>query len=253
VTTRRQFIKYTGIAGAGTWAGSKLGWVRRAFSATQGPGLSDPAMQPKFASAVPNALDPGFIYNVKNNKIKVAVGQTVQQTGLVAADGVTPVPTTVWGYGDKQFYTWPGRTFQVKSYEPLEVKWENRLIDQFENPLPYLITGKDNTSLGYGDFTGRSVLDESLHWAYSLHGYTQYSIAQHGVPIVAHVHGGHSDFHVDGNPEFFFRQEVPVRQLAAGRYRVVPRPRPRHHPPQRVRGHGRLLHHPRRRRHRPVR
>jgi FtsP/CotA-like multicopper oxidase with cupredoxin domain len=211
VTTRRQFIKYTGIAGAGTWAGSKLGWVRRAFSATQGPGLSDPAMQPKFASAVPNALDPGFIYNVKNNKIKVAVGQTVQQTGLVAADGVTPVPTTVWGYGDKQFYTWPGRTFQVKSYEPLEVKWENRLIDQFENPLPYLITGKDNTSLGYGDFTGRSVLDESLHWAYSLHGYTQYSIAQHGVPIVAHVHGGHSDFHVDGNPEFFFSPGWGVR------------------------------------------
>ncbi len=211
MTTRRQFIKYTGIAGAGTWAGSKLGWVRRAFSATQGPGLSDPAMQPKFASAVPNALDPGFIYNVKNNKIKVAVGQTVQQTGLVAADGVTPVPTTVWGYGDKQFYTWPGRTFQVKSYEPLEVKWENRLIDQFENPLPYLITGKDNTSLGYGDFTGRSVLDESLHWAYSLHGYTQYSIAQHGVPIVAHVHGGHSDFHVDGNPEFFFSPGWGVR------------------------------------------
>jgi FtsP/CotA-like multicopper oxidase with cupredoxin domain len=216
VATRRQFIKYSGLAGVGVWAHSKLGWVQKALAATQGPGLSDPATQPKFANAVPNALDPGFIYdtgssNRKFNKIKVAVGQTVQNTGLVAPDGVTPVPTTVWGYGDKGFYTWPGRTFQVKSFEPLEVKWENRLVDAFENPLPYLITGKDNTSLGYGDYTGRPVLDESLHWAYSLQGYTQYSIAQHGVPIVAHVHGGHSDFHVDGNPEFFFSPGWGVR------------------------------------------
>ena len=38
----------------------------------------------------------------------------------------------------------------VKSNVPLEVKWENRL-----DGLPYLITGKDNTSLGFGDYTGR--------------------------------------------------------------------------------------------------
>ncbi len=56
-------------------------------------------------------------------------------TGLVGPDGVTPVPTTVWGYGDKQFYTWPGRTFQVRSDEPLEVKWENRLLDAAGFPL----------------------------------------------------------------------------------------------------------------------
>jgi FtsP/CotA-like multicopper oxidase with cupredoxin domain len=172
-------------------------------------------MQPKFASPVPNALDPGFIYSPQQTgqlqKIKVGVGQTVQMTGLVAPDGVTPVPTTVWGYGDKQFYTWPGRTFQVRSYEPLEVKWENRLADELGNPLPFFITGKDNTSIGYGDYTGRSVVDTSLHWAYSLHGYTQYSIDTFGVPIVPHVHGGHSDFQFDGNPEFFFSPGWVVR------------------------------------------
>jgi FtsP/CotA-like multicopper oxidase with cupredoxin domain len=211
VPTRRQFIQYTGLAGAGAWAHSKLGWIRRAYGATQGPGLSDPAIQPKFVSPVPNALDPSFIYDTSNGKIKVAVGQSVQYTGLVGTDGMTPVPTIVWGYGDKKLYTWPGRTFQVRSYEPLEVKWENRLLDEYDNPLPYLITGKDNTSIGFGDFTGRSVVDTSLHWAYSLHGYEQYSIAQDGVPIVAHVHGAHSDFQFDGNPEFFFNPSWTVR------------------------------------------
>jgi FtsP/CotA-like multicopper oxidase with cupredoxin domain len=182
------------------------------FAATQGPGLSDPALQPKFTEIVPNALDPGFIYDLgKANKIKVAVGQSVQHTGLVGIDGVTPVPTTVWGYGDRQFYTWPGRTFVAQSGVPIEVKWENRLIDDLGNPLPPIITGKDNTSLGYGDYTGRSVIDESLHWAYSLLGYKSFTVAANGIPIVPHVHGGHTDFQYDGNPEFFFSPGWMVR------------------------------------------
>ena len=58
----------------------------------------------------------------------------------------------------------------------LSGQWENRL-----GGLPYLLTGKNNTAvpdpdnlgnfINYGDFTGRSVVDTSLHWAYSLHGY----------------------------------------------------------------------------------
>ncbi len=213
--SRRNFFKLSaatgiGLAVSGRTIGTRQGRlsldVRRALAATQGPGLSDPALQPKFTNAVPNALDPGFIYDTSSNKIKVAVGQTVQYTGLVAPDGVTPVPTTLWGYGDDKFYTWPGRTFQVKSYEPLEVKWENRL-----GGLPYLITGKDNTGIGFGNYTGRSVVDTSLHWAYALHGYEGYSIEKDGVPIVAHVHGGHTDFQFDGNPEFFFSPNYTIR------------------------------------------
>ncbi len=125
---------------------------------------------------------------------------------------MTPVPTTVWGYGDKGLNTWPGRTFEVRSYEPLEVKWQNKLVDPDTSlPLPFLITGKDNTAIGYGDYTGRPVVDESLHWAYSLHGYEGYSIENDGVPIVPHVHGGHSDFQFDGNPEFFFSPGYAIR------------------------------------------
>ncbi len=204
--TRRQFIKYTGLAGAGLYAQSKLGWVRNAYAVTQGPGLSDPAMQPKFANPVPNALHPAFLFDTSKGKTKVEVTQAVQHTGLVAPDGVTPVPTTVWGYGDKGFYSWPGRTFQVRSGVPLEVKWENGL-----GGLPFLITGKDNSSLGFGDYTGRSVVDESLHWAYSLHGYEGYTIDKDGVPIVSHLHGGHTDSPYDGNPEFFFSPGFTIR------------------------------------------
>jgi FtsP/CotA-like multicopper oxidase with cupredoxin domain len=205
MVSRREFLKLTG-ASAGALAALRYGLMGGAFAATEGPGLSDPASQPKFSEIVPNALDPGFIYDTSKGKIKVAVGQMVQNIGLVGPDGVTPVPTTLWGYGDKGFYTWPGRTFQVNNNEPLEVKWENRL-----GGLPYLITGKDNSSLGFEDYTGRSVVDTSLHWAYSLHGYERFSIDKDGVPIVAHVHGGHTDFQFDGNPEFFFSPNYTIR------------------------------------------
>jgi spore coat protein A len=201
--SRREFLKLSAIASGALMLPRGM---RRTLAATQGPGLSDPATQPKFTEVVPNALDPGFIYDTSKGKIKVGVGQTVQNTGLVGTDGVTPVPTTVWGYGSDKLYTWPGRTFQVRSYKPLEVKWENEL-----KGLPYLITGKDNTEDGFNDYTGRPVLDTSLHWAYSLSGYEGYNFEMDGVPIVVHVHGGHSDFQFDGNPEFFFSPGYTIR------------------------------------------
>jgi FtsP/CotA-like multicopper oxidase with cupredoxin domain len=34
--------------------------------------------------------------------------------------------------------------------------------------------------------------------------YTQYSIKKNGVPLIPHLHGGHTDYQYDGNPEFFF-------------------------------------------------
>jgi FtsP/CotA-like multicopper oxidase with cupredoxin domain len=207
--TRRDFVKLSAASGAGLWLGSRIGYTARAFAIPLAPGLSDPAAQPKFSEIVPNALDPGFIYNTSGGKVKIAVSESVQYTGLVAVDPIsgepteTPLPTTVWGYGDAMdgVYTWPGRTFQVRSNEPLQVKWENRLIDEYGVPLPYLLTG----------LNGRSVVDTSLHWAYSLHGYDDFTIERDGVPIVPHVHGGHNDFQYDGNPEFFFSPNHRIR------------------------------------------
>ncbi|KPJ74227.1 MAG: hypothetical protein AMJ54_17245, partial [Deltaproteobacteria bacterium SG8_13] len=185
--SRRQVLK----AGLYAGAGMMLPWrflPAKAFAAPAAVGLSDPALQPKFATAVPDALAPSFKWVPKRGKIKVAVGPSVQQAGLVDPVTATPLNTPVFGYGLPNLgYTWPGRTFEVRSNEPLEVKWENKLLDPLGAFLPHLLP-----------------VDTSLHWAYSLMGYTQFTIANAGIPIVSHLHGGHSDFQYDGNPEFFF-------------------------------------------------
>ncbi|MBW2160397.1 MAG: multicopper oxidase domain-containing protein, partial [Deltaproteobacteria bacterium] len=191
---RREFLKLSGAAGV-TAALPFSRWVAKARAEGLIYGLSDPAGQPKFMEPVPNALDPGFIYDTSKGKIKVAVGPTVQETGLVDAAG-NRLSTPLWGYGSDKFYTWPGRTFEVRSGEPLEVKWENRLTG-----LPYLITNLE----------GESVIDTSLHWAYSLHGYEDFSIDDNGTPLVMHLHGGHTDYQFDGNPEFFFSPGWAIR------------------------------------------
>ena len=160
-------------------------------AATLAAGLSDPASQPLFVNKVPNALAAGFKYVVNNDKLNIVAGQAVQMTGLVGEDGQTPVPTTVWGYGESgKGVTWPGRTIERHiNDEPLEIMWKNKL-----NGLSHLLP-----------------VDTSLHWAYSLHGYENYSIEADGVPIVPHVHGGFNDSSFDGNPEYFFSPEYAVK------------------------------------------
>ena len=94
---RRKFSK-TGLAAG---IGMAIPWrflPTRVFAATPSPGLSKPVKQPKFEAIVPNALDPGLIYNPVNNEITVGVGQATQMTGLVGPNG-QPVSTTIWGYG----------------------------------------------------------------------------------------------------------------------------------------------------------
>ena len=198
MVTRRDFLKL----GGATSAAMMVAQMRflRAFGAPLIAGLSDPAIQPKFANYVPNALHPDFIYtpfDTKKRRYAVAVQQSVQMTGLVAPNGVTPVPTTIWGYGPPhQGVTWPGRTFEVQSGNKIRVNWLNQLREHkiVGRPLPHLLP-----------------VDESLHWAYSLPGYEHNSIARNGVPTVAHLHGGHTRNGFDGNPEYFFSPGFRVR------------------------------------------
>jgi FtsP/CotA-like multicopper oxidase with cupredoxin domain len=202
MTTRRSFLKMTMAAAAAAGMPWHM-FIQKAYGVPLAAGLSDPAKQPKFLNPVPNALNPAFIYQPKDgNKYNIQVKQAVQETGLkVQKHGENTgkyARTTVWGYGDGSgpfAYSWPGRTFEVQSGKPIDVKWENRL-DQLPIPVSSF---------------GRSVVDTSLHWAYSLHGYTQYSLENDGFPIVPHVHGGHSDFQFDGNPEFFFSPNFVIR------------------------------------------
>ena len=191
---RRRFLKTSIAAAVAASVPGKL-WIREAFGAPAALGLSDPAGQPKFVENVPDALAPSFKFMPdKKGRYKIKVGASMQQTGLVGLGG-NKVNTPVWGYGDfkDRIYTWPGRTFEVKSVNAggpreTEVIWANGL-----NGSPHLLP-----------------VDTSLHWCYALHGYEGTTIANAGVPIITHLHGGHTDFQFDGNPEFFYNPDETV-------------------------------------------
>jgi FtsP/CotA-like multicopper oxidase with cupredoxin domain len=197
--TRRQVLK-AGIIGG---AGMMLPWTvnKKAYAVALASGLSDPAVQPKFEQLAPNALNPGFLFMELKNGSKagqynLVVRQTKQQTGL-RRNGTGPLLTTdVWGYGDDDFVSWPGRTLSVmKNAGETKVRVENELPNSHLLPV-----------------------DTNLHWCYSLHpdpsandvDYRQYSIKKNGVPIITHLHGGNTDFQFDGNPEFFYTPDYEI-------------------------------------------
>lgn len=196
---RRDFAKTVAGAMAGLALGSHRGWAIVAA-----PGLSNPALQPKFINPVPDALAPGFIYQPdRRGRYKIQVRPAVQQTGLVDAGG-KPLSTPVWGYASQmdRIATWPGRTFQIQSGPgQTEVTWANSLSGVAQHLLP---------------------VDTSLHWCYSLSGYTRYSIARNGVPIITHLHGGHTDYPFDGNPEYFYGPPMRRRQVVGPSWDNVP-------------------------------
>jgi len=173
------------------------------------PGLLDPSTQSLFVTDVPNPLDPSYLYYPKEyltedyddptmyeQRISVAACRNDNHiTGLVDEDGNT-MYTPIYGYQDYDENggggdcLWPGKTFVVESYTSLFVKFENK-IDMKDG---YILT----------DINGeRTVVDTSLHWSYSLDGYTGNDVEK-TVPTVPHLHGGHTVCHADGNPEAFF-------------------------------------------------
>jgi len=187
---RRDFLKF-GLTASAT--GATAGLVgsgvlfNRAHAATLGVNLSDPAAQDMFTQIAVNALAPNFKLKANPGNIyNVGMQQAVQMTGLKNALGA-PLSTTIWGYSDSgKQATWPGKTFEVQSNQAATVNWSNDLTDALGSPLPHILP-----------------VDESLHWCYSLPGYEGVSMATDGVPLVPHLHGGHSDPAVDGNPEYF--------------------------------------------------
>ncbi|MGD8404151.1 MAG: multicopper oxidase domain-containing protein [Anaerolineales bacterium] len=203
--SRRDFLKLSGASAAALYAAAHGNPLLRALAVPAAAGLSDPALQPKFANLAPNALDPGFKFMVNPSKgwYDVTISETKNHyTGLINTNSGKPLKTTVWGYGDDRGPTWPGRTIEVNSTsagggQETQVRWVN-MLESKEHLLP---------------------VDTNLHWAFSLHGassangvdYRQYSIKKNGVPIITHLHGGNSKFQYDGNPEFFYTPDSEIR------------------------------------------
>jgi spore coat protein A len=169
-------------------------------------GLLDPDSALFFVNEVPNALDPSFMFKGKEKKyktkFKIKVSENDHWAGLLDADGER-LMTKIWGYAPlKGDSTWPGKTFQVKKHEKVFVKWMNKL------PVgPHLVTNLTNEV---------DVIDRSLHWAYGLpccnkDSNPPYTVDDDGVPIVVHLHGGHTDAKYDGPPEVFFSRDFRKR------------------------------------------
>jgi spore coat protein A len=204
---RRQVLKAGFVAGVGM----AVPWrflPAKAFARSAMRGLSDPAKQPKFVEIVPDALSDVFIFkpNATTGEYDVTIGGTTHYTGLVDRRG-NRLSTPIWGYGvdDELGFTWPGRTFEItKGSSTTIVNWLNRLTAD-DKLLPHLLP-----------------VDTNLHWCYSLHGYTQNSIDSNGVPIITHLHGGHTDYQFDGNPEFFYSPGGPGQRVVGPQWDNVP-------------------------------
>ncbi|UCH27018.1 MAG: multicopper oxidase domain-containing protein [Trueperaceae bacterium] len=199
MVTRRQFLKL----GAATSLGFLVACNDPKLLNMAGPEglqplgvpLLDPSSQPKFVNPLPNPLAPAFIFKPDNGYYEIGMGEVRQALGLYGKNG-KPLTTTVWGYGGAAqqgglpLYTFPGRTFEVCRDESVYVQWRNNL------PIrPHLLP-----------------VDESLHWAF-YHG--EGKIAKDGVPVVPHLHGGHTESDSDGLPEYWW---TPGEALVGPRF-----------------------------------
>lgn len=137
-------------------------------AAGQGQALLSPTSVPKFVNPLPipaviNTTAPG------SRPLTMTVSQFQQDLGLGLKDEAgQPVLTTVWGY-NRQY---PGPTLLAKKGQPVLVKWLNRLVDANGAPLPHLLP-----------------IDKTIDWA---------APPTPGIPIVTHLHGGHTETASDG-------------------------------------------------------
>ncbi|NVO24322.1 multicopper oxidase family protein [Donghicola mangrovi] len=91
--------------------------------------------------------------------------------------------TTVWGYSVPGMTPgFHGPTIVAYENRPLKITWENKL-DVDAHLLP---------------------VDETIHMAHPTEG----SIANGVIPIVSHLHGGHTDADYDGGPEAWYTPDV---------------------------------------------
>ena len=135
--------------------------------------LLNPYTHPKFVNPLPIAARWDL---TAGGSIQIGISQVQQYLGLVDPMTNAPLATTVWGYNG----TYPGPTLVVRSGVPLDVLWTNDLLGP-GGPLPHLLP-----------------VDETLHWA------MPENYPYSGVPVVTHVHGGHSESASDGLPDAWF-------------------------------------------------
>jgi FtsP/CotA-like multicopper oxidase with cupredoxin domain len=206
--TRRRLLQ-VGATGAGALFLPLRFDVRRAFAQPPGGGLP-PSGIPKFVTplVIPPAMPHTSDLVVRGGKnveyYEIAVRQFRQH---ILPPGLGLEPTTVWGYGSvthPETFNYPAFTFEATWRKPVRVKWINQLVDANGNYLPHLLP-----------------VDQTLHWANppagpghsDSHGMDPTPYAG-PVPIVTHLHGGHSSEESDGYAEAWYLP--PAKNIPPG-------------------------------------
>ncbi len=137
--------------------------------------LLDPLSQPRFVNPLPI---PSVIDARNGGNFTVAITQFQQNLGILDPVSKQPLSTTVWGYNG----SYPGPSILARQNTPIDIIWENKLLNGF-TPLPHLLP-----------------IDPTIEWALS--GVADWK--DKGVPIVTHLHGGHTESASDGLPDAWF-------------------------------------------------
>jgi FtsP/CotA-like multicopper oxidase with cupredoxin domain len=209
--TRRRFLQYGAGAGAGLilW---RFGAGGPVLAMPIPGGTLDPTSVPKYETplVIPPAMprtDPPAGTSVDYYEIGV---RQFQQHILPQSMGLPP--TTVWSYGSVNHpgtFNYPAFTIEATYTAPVRVNWMNQLVDTNGNYLRHLLP-----------------IDQTLHWANPPGGPggtdmeafdpTPYTGP---VPIVTHLHGGHSGQESDGFPEAWFlpaANNIPAAYATVG-------------------------------------
>jgi spore coat protein A len=177
--TRRRFLESSAIVGAAVAApwGTRKAFGQQGFPFPPGVVPLDPQTVPQFEVPLPDALNPAFRFAAIAS---VGVHPLQQDVGLGGLAG-QPAPTQLYGYGaagNPGDATYPGKTFEVDGSQTRTVTWSNELPPDSPHFLP---------------------VDNTIHTAWTEVG-SPFAFPNQ-VPIVTHVHGGHTDGNSDGNPE----------------------------------------------------
>ena len=212
--TRRQFLRVTGIPGV-VIAVAPNAVPRAVAIRSMVPtmvGTLDPAAIPKYVAplVIPPVLPPlPGPPDAGVDRFNIAVRQFRQQilpTGLPS--------TTVWSYGSTAqtgTFNYPAFTIEARVDRPVRIRWINGLVDQRGRYLPHLLP-----------------VDPTVHWANPPGGtagrdseptFTSTPGPYTGpVPIVTHLHGGHSAEESDGFAEAWY---LPRATDLPGKYARV--------------------------------
>ena len=208
MTTRRTFIKVGVAAGAGAYVVTKGLWSE-VFSQVPGGSLA-PDEIPKFVSAlVIPPMMPQAASDATTDYYTIAVRQFRQQILPLSFPA-----TAVWGYGSvnrPDTFHFPAYTIEATAHRQVRATWWNQLVDGRGRFLPHLLP-----------------VDQTLHWANPSGGAAERDMPGHDpsayrgpVPIVTHLHGGHSPDESDGYPEAWYlptATDIPTGYAKTGRW-----------------------------------